>query len=144
MDRRAWWAAVHGVARVRHDWATSLSLSTFMHWRRKWQPTPLFLPGESQGWGSLVGCHLRGRTVGQDGSDLAAAATEDFSEEGDLHREQKETRKIMQRRGRLWVRGALRMCQQLQGGQGKKIEHMWQSTDMAEDMVREWEEEITW
>jgi len=29
-----------------------------MHWRRKWQPTPVFLPGESQGWGSLVGCHL--------------------------------------------------------------------------------------
>ena len=42
---------------VRHDWATSLSLFTFMHWRRKWQPTPVFLPGESQGWGSLVGCH---------------------------------------------------------------------------------------
>ena len=32
------------------------SLFTFMHWRRKWQPTPVFLPGESQGWGSLVGC----------------------------------------------------------------------------------------
>ena len=29
-----------------------------MHWRRKWQPTPVFLPGESQGWRSLVGCHL--------------------------------------------------------------------------------------
>ena len=39
--------------RVGHDWATSLSRSTFMHWRRKWQPTPVFLPGESQGWGSL-------------------------------------------------------------------------------------------
>ena len=39
--------------RVGHDWATSLSLFTFMHWRRKWQPTPGFLPGESQGWGSL-------------------------------------------------------------------------------------------
>ena len=34
---------------VRHDWATSLSLFTFMHWRRKWQPTPAFLPGEFQG-----------------------------------------------------------------------------------------------
>ena len=33
-----------------------------MHWRRKWQPTPVFLPGESQGRGSLVGCRLRGRT----------------------------------------------------------------------------------
>jgi len=47
---------------VGHDWATSLSLFTFMHWRRKWQPTPVFLPGESQGWGSLVGCRLWGRT----------------------------------------------------------------------------------
>ena len=37
---------------VRHDWSTSLSLFTFMHWRRKWQPTPVFLPGESQGWGA--------------------------------------------------------------------------------------------
>ena len=40
----------------------SLSLFSFMHWRRKWQPTPLFLPGESQGQGSLVGCRLWGRT----------------------------------------------------------------------------------
>ena len=39
-----------------------LSLSTFMHWRRKWQPTPVILPGESQGWGSLVGCRLWGHT----------------------------------------------------------------------------------
>ena len=46
---------------IRHDWATSLSLFTFMHWRRKWQPTPGFFPGESQGRGSLVGCHLWGR-----------------------------------------------------------------------------------
>jgi len=48
--------------RVRHDWVTSLSLFTFMHWRRKWQPTPVFWPGESQGRGSLVGCRLWGRT----------------------------------------------------------------------------------
>ena len=34
----------------------------FMHWRRKWQPTPVFLTGESQGWWSLVGCRLWGRT----------------------------------------------------------------------------------
>ena len=49
--------------RVGHYWATSLSLSlfTFIHWRRKWQPTPVFLPGESQGWGSMVGCRLWGR-----------------------------------------------------------------------------------
>ena len=51
-----------GLLRVRHDWATSLWLFTFMHWRRKWQPTPVFLPGESQGQQSLVGCHLWGRT----------------------------------------------------------------------------------
>ena len=48
--------------RVGHDWVTSLSLFTFMNWRRKWQPTPVFLPGESQGQGSLVGCRLWGRT----------------------------------------------------------------------------------
>ena len=51
-----------GSLRVGHDWATSLSLFTFMHWRSKWQPTPVFLPGESQGRGSLVGCRLWGRT----------------------------------------------------------------------------------
>ena len=37
---------------VGHDWVTSLSLFTFMHWRRKWQPIPVFLPGESQGRGA--------------------------------------------------------------------------------------------
>ena len=47
-----------GSLRVGHDLATSFSLFTVMHWRRKWQPTPVFLPGESQGLGSLVGCHL--------------------------------------------------------------------------------------
>ena len=51
-----------GLLRVGHNWATSLSLFIFMHWRRKWQPTPVFLPGESQGWGSLVGCRLWGCT----------------------------------------------------------------------------------
>ena len=51
-----------GSQTVGYDWATSLSLFTFMHWRRKWQPTPVFLPGVSQGRGSLVGCHLWGRT----------------------------------------------------------------------------------
>ena len=47
---------------VGHNWATSLSLFTLMHWKRKWQPIPVFLPGESQGRGSLVGCRLWGRT----------------------------------------------------------------------------------
>ena len=60
MDGGACWAAVLGVAKSRRR----LSYFTF-HFhalRRKWQPTPVFLPGESQGRGSLVGCHLRGRT----------------------------------------------------------------------------------
>ena len=48
--------------RVRHDWVTSFSLFTFLHWRRKCQPTPVFLPGEPQGRGSLVGCRLWGHT----------------------------------------------------------------------------------
>ena len=51
-----------GSLRVIHDWATSLALFSFMHWRRKWQPTPVFLPGESHGQGSLVGCCLWGHT----------------------------------------------------------------------------------
>ena len=50
-----------GSLRVRHDWATSLSLFTFTHWRRKWC-TPVFLPGESQGRGSLMDFRLWGRT----------------------------------------------------------------------------------
>ena len=60
MDGGALWAAVHGVTKSR----TRLSdfTCTFLHWRRKWQPTPVFLPGESQGRGSLVGCRLWGRT----------------------------------------------------------------------------------
>ena len=47
-----------GLQRVGYNWVTSLSLFTFMHWRSKWQPTPVLLPGESQGRRSLVGCHL--------------------------------------------------------------------------------------
>ena len=88
MDGGAWWATVDGVTKSQTqlsdyhfhfyriegmlDWRESefrlpqgtgqLSLFTFMHWRRKWQPTPVFLPGESQGRGSLVGCRLWGRT----------------------------------------------------------------------------------
>ena len=33
-----------GSLTVGHNWATSLSLFSFMHWRRKWQPNPVFLP----------------------------------------------------------------------------------------------------
>ena len=66
-----------GSQRVRHDWATNiilyrpLSLFTFLHWRRKWQPTPVFLPGESQGRElPSTGSHR----VQHDWSTLAAAA----------------------------------------------------------------------
>ena len=63
-----------GSRRVGLDWATSLSLFTFMHWRRKWQHTPVLLPGESQGRepGGLpsMGSHR----VQHDWRDLAAAA----------------------------------------------------------------------
>ena len=64
-----------GSLRLGHDWANSLSLFTFMHWRRKWQPTPVFLPGESQGreawWAAIYGVSHR---IGHDWSNLAAAA----------------------------------------------------------------------
>ena len=64
-----------GSLRVGHGGAISLSFFTFMHWRRKWQSTPVFLPGESQGPGSLVGCLSMGsRRVRHDWGDLAAAA----------------------------------------------------------------------
>ena len=52
-----------GLLSVGHDWATSLSLFTFLHWRRKWQPTPVFLPRESHGWRSLVSYSPQGRKV---------------------------------------------------------------------------------
>ena len=49
-----------------------------MHWRRKWERTPAFLPGESQGRGSLVGCHLWGRTE-SDTTEAAAAAVKEIN-----------------------------------------------------------------
>ena len=63
-----------GLLRVGHDWATSLSLFPFMHWRRKWQPTPVLawrIPGMGDPGGlPSMGSHR----VGHDWSDLAAAA----------------------------------------------------------------------
>ena len=58
MDGGALQAVVHGVVKSR----TRLRNFTFMRGRRKWQPTPVFLPGESQGWQGLVGCRLWGCT----------------------------------------------------------------------------------
>ena len=64
-----------GLQRVGHDWATSLSLFTFMHWRRKWQPTPVFLPGESPGMAEPGGLLSMGsHRVRHNWSNLAAAA----------------------------------------------------------------------
>ena len=63
-----------GSRRVGRDWATSLSLFIFMHWRRKWQPTPVFLPGESRGRRSLVLPSMGSHRVGHDWSNLAVAA----------------------------------------------------------------------
>ena len=62
MNGGAWQAAAHGVSKSWTWLSNSLSLFTFLHWRRKWQPTPVFLPGESLGWRSLVGCCLWGCT----------------------------------------------------------------------------------
>ena len=62
MDRGAWKAAVHGVDEGQTQLSDFTFTFTFMHWRRKWQPTPVFLPGESQGQWSLVGCRLWGHT----------------------------------------------------------------------------------
>ena len=61
-----------GSHRVGHSWSDF----TFMHWKRKWQPIPVFLPSESQGLGSLVGCHLcmGSHRVRHDWSDLASSA----------------------------------------------------------------------
>ena len=55
MDRGAWKAAVHGVAEGRTRLSNFTFTCTFMHWRRKWQPTPVLLPGKSHGQRSLVG-----------------------------------------------------------------------------------------
>ena len=62
MDGGAWWAVVHGVA---GSWTRLSDFIFTFHFHvlgKKWQPTPVFLPGESQGWGSLVGWGLWGYT----------------------------------------------------------------------------------
>ena len=69
MDRGAWWAAVPGVAKSwtrLGNFTLTFHFSLFMHWRRKWQPTPVFLPRESHGQRSLVGCSPWGCRVRQD------------------------------------------------------------------------------
>ena len=70
-----------GSWRVGHDPVTSLSLFTFMHWRRKWQSTPVFLPGRIPGTGEPGGLPSMGsHRVGHDWSDLAANTLLNHSE----------------------------------------------------------------
>ena len=74
-----WRATVQGPLRVGHDWATSLSLFTFLHWRRKWQPTPVFfvrrIPGTEEPGGLPS---MASHRVGHDWIDLAASAAADL------------------------------------------------------------------
>ena len=77
-----------GSQRVGHDWATSLSLFTFLHWRRKWQPTPVFLPGESQGQGSLMAA-VYGVTQSRTWLKRRSSSSSSIDEktkEGNIHR----------------------------------------------------------
>ena len=62
MDRGAWWAAVCGVSKSWTRLSDFTFIFAFLNWRRQWQPTPVFLPGESLGRGSLVGWSLWGCT----------------------------------------------------------------------------------
>ena len=124
MDGGTWKAAVHGAAKSRtwlsdftftfhfhawekeiathsHDWATSLSRFTFMHWRRKWQPTPVFLSRESQGQWSLVGCCLWGRT------ELDTTEATSSSSSSNVHWWQDAS---TTHRGSLWVSVPTMLC----------------------------------
>ena len=89
MDGGAWQAAVHEVARSRTR-LSDFTFFTFMHWRRKWQPTPVFLPGESQGQRSLVGCRLWGCTE----SDMTEA-TQQQQQQGKKQDFVKKKKKIV-------------------------------------------------
>ena len=102
-----------GSRRVGHEWVTSLSLFTFLHWRRKWQPTPVFLPGESQGRGSLLGCRLWDRTeldtterLGSSSSPVGSATTPGPRRDGNVdrtHRGQLSGRAAWQEHGLQWA-----------------------------------------
>ena len=83
-----------GSQRVGHDWATSLSLLTFMHWRRKWQPTPVLLPGESQGreawWAAFYRVAqsrtwLKQRSSSSSSSNLVHGVTKSQTRLSDFH-----------------------------------------------------------
>ena len=100
MEGGAWKASVHGVA---EGW-TRLRDFTFTHWRRQWQPTPVFLPGESQVRGSLVGCRLWDRTE----SDTTEATQQ---------QQQKRVASIFftRQRGPQWANALKTVCPTLEG-----------------------------
>ena len=81
MDGGAWQAAVHGVARSQTLPSDITFTFPFHALRSKWQPTPVFLPGESQGLGSLVGCRLWGHTE----SDMTEATQQQQRHSSLLH-----------------------------------------------------------
>ena len=62
MDGGAWWAAVHGVVKSRTRLSDFPFTFHFHALEKEMATPPAFLPGESQEWGSLVGCRLWGRT----------------------------------------------------------------------------------
>ena len=62
MDRGAWWAAVHGVTKSQTQLSNFIFSFHFHALEKEWQPTLAFLPGESQGQGSLEGCRLWSHT----------------------------------------------------------------------------------
>ena len=62
MDGGAWWAAVHGVARSWTRLSDFIFTFHFHALEKEMATHSMFLPGESQGRGSLVGCRLWGRT----------------------------------------------------------------------------------
>ena len=88
-----------GSRRVGHDWVTSLSLFTLMHWRRDQQHTPVFLPGESQGRRSLVGCCLGGHT----GSDTTEATQQQQQQPHNYFPQIEQLLRHVWRKEKLWT-----------------------------------------
>ena len=88
---------------------------TFTHWRRKWQPTPVFLPGESQGWGSLAGCHLWGRT------ELDTTEVTQQRQQQQQHSRFKTRRIMMKWKTELQVKSALTLKLHLFCGENDQI-----------------------
>ena len=126
-----------GSWRVGHDWAmTSLSLFTFMHWRRKWQPTPVFLPGESQGRGSLVGCCLWGHTE----SDTTEATLQQQQQQESVEEEKKTPKFWPEQLGR-WCHllrwGRLGRCESKFHFEHVKYDR-YRSTWICPDLIHEW------